>query len=214
MNQTLRPQPHLGEVLPGALTLGLLLLLIFDHDPNGFSNLWAPTTGAGFLAILAGGFLFASWILGTLIDTFRDGVIENIADCKQPMNWTFFVLGDRDQINQLDEYFFSYYKATVNYAVSIFIFVLAAVIFYLTGLIACTTWFVVIWFVALLLFTICVWDRMSLRREITKLTGEPYTAAHAGVYTRIQKSDHGVGVFAIRDIPEGTNIFAGDTNKI
>jgi len=91
MNQTLRPQPQLGEVLPGALTLGLLLVLLYDHDPDALSYLWAPTTGAGLLAILAGAFLFASWIFGTLLDTIRNGVVENVVDgcSKQPLNWDF-----------------------------------------------------------------------------------------------------------------------------
>jgi uncharacterized protein len=36
---------------------------------------------------------------------------------------------------------------------------------------------------------------------------------HEGVYGRIQISSiHGVGVFAIRDIPKGTDIFAGDSD--
>lgn len=38
---------------------------------------------------------------------------------------------------------------------------------------------------------------------------------HAGVYTRIMPSPiHGIGVFAIRDIPKGTYIFAGDSSKL
>lgn len=38
---------------------------------------------------------------------------------------------------------------------------------------------------------------------------------HDGVYTRLKPSPiHGVGVFAIRDIPKGTNIFGNDENKI
>ena len=37
---------------------------------------------------------------------------------------------------------------------------------------------------------------------------------HSGVYTRLKQSKHGVGVFAILDIPEGTNIFKGDTNEM
>jgi hypothetical protein len=84
MNQTLRPQPQLGEALPGALTLGLLLVLLYERDPHSLSYLWAPTTGAGVLAILAGAFLIASGIVGTLIDTFRNGVIEDIQTAS---NW-------------------------------------------------------------------------------------------------------------------------------
>jgi hypothetical protein len=34
-----------------------------------------------------------------------------------------------------------------------------------------------------------------------RLTTPDFDVAHAGVYTRLQKSAHGIGVFAIRDIP-------------
>jgi hypothetical protein len=85
MNQALRPQPQLGEVLPGALTLALFLLLVYDHEPAVFNYLTAPSTGPGLLAVIAGAFLFASWIL---LDTIRNGVIENVVDwsSKQPLN--------------------------------------------------------------------------------------------------------------------------------
>ncbi len=38
---------------------------------------------------------------------------------------------------------------------------------------------------------------------------------HHNVYTRLQPSKiHGVGVFAIRDIPKGVNIFKGDKSEM
>src|SRR5689334_16418771 len=110
MNQTLRPQPQLGEVLPGALTLALFLLLAYDREPEAFDYFTAPNTGPGLLAVVAGAFLFASWVFGTLLDTIRNGVVENVVDwCsrhwfhKPVLNWKYFVSADRDKVNQLDE---------------------------------------------------------------------------------------------------------------
>jgi hypothetical protein len=100
----------------------------------------------------------------------------------------------------------------LHYAVGIFIFVVACVAWFPTELIGRATFGV-----AVLLFLFCTVDSISLRSEIKKLTTSttpPLAAAHVGVYTRLQKSSHGVGVFAIRDIPEGTNVFAGDDNEI
>jgi SET domain-containing protein len=38
---------------------------------------------------------------------------------------------------------------------------------------------------------------------------------HSGVYVRIKRSRiHGVGVYAIRDIPKGTYVFRGDENEM
>jgi hypothetical protein len=40
------------------------------------------------------------------------------------------------------------------------------------------------------------------------------SSPHRNLYTRIQvSSSNGVGVFAIRDIPKGTRLFAGDTGE-
>jgi hypothetical protein len=144
-------------------------------------------------------------------------VVENVVDwCgehwfhKRPLNWEFFVSGDRDKVTQLDEYFFAYYQAKANYAVGILIFLLVCVGWFPTRSIGLLTLGA-----AALVFIFCTLDSISLRREIKKLTTPPLVAAHAGVYTRLQKSSaHGIGVFAIRDIPEGTNVFAGDTNEM
>lgn len=67
-------------------------------------------------------------------------------------------------------------------------------------------------FVAMIfVFLFCVIDSISLRSEIKKLAG-PHTPVHAGVYTRIKQSNHGVGVFAI--LPAGKNISEGDNNAM
>ena len=217
MNQTLRPQPQLGEVLPGALTLALFLVIVYDHAPDTLNYVVAPTTGAGLLAILAGAFLFASWVAGTLIDSIRNGLVENVIDCctTRPLNWEFFVLGDRDKVTQLDEYFFAYYQAKANYAVGLAIFLIAAFCYWIFYSTMTGALFRAAFFISIILVVLCIVDSASLRSEIKKLADEPAAAAHVGVYTRLQKSDrHGIGVFAILDIPEGTNVFAGDTNKV
>jgi hypothetical protein len=217
MNQTLRPQPQLGEVLPGALTLALFLVIVYDHAPDTFNYLVAPTTGPGLLAILAGAFLFAAWVAGTLIDSIRNGVIENAIDWRtaRPLNWEFFVLGDRDKVTQLDEYFFAYYQAKANYAVGLAVFLISSACYWIFYSTSTGALFRATFIIAAILLLLCIVDSSTLRSEIKKLTGEPAAVAHAGVYTRLQKSDHhGIGVFAILDIPESTNVFAGDTNKV
>jgi uncharacterized protein len=45
-----------------------------------------------------------------------------------------------------------------------------------------------------------------------KATSSP-NPPHHNLYTRIKVAAHGVGVFAIRDIPEGTPLFAGDAGE-
>lgn len=147
----------------------------------------------------------------------RNGVVENAIDCcsSNPLNWEFFVLGDRDKVAQLDEYFFAYYQAKANYAVGVALFLIVAACYWLFYSTTTGTLFRATFFIAIILFVLCAVDGASLRSEIRKLVGDSPSAAHAGVYTKLQKSDHhGVGVFAVLDIPEGTNVFAGDTNKV
>jgi SET domain len=225
MNQALRPQPQLGEVLPGALTLGLFLLWVYDCYPDKLSYLWAPNTSSALLLIASASYLFASWVIGTLIDAIRNAIAEHVADrwSKEPLNWDFFVTGDREKVAQLDEYYFAYYQAKANYAIGLsifFIYVIVCSVFYpMTRL---------VWIPstgAAFLLVVCIFDAVSLRGEIKKLVrktgatviadGWLYAPAHAGVYTRLrQSSAHGIGVFAIRDIPEGTNVFETDTNEM
>lgn len=42
----------------------------------------------------------------------------------------------------------------------------------------------------------------------------PGRSPHQNLYTRIMPSPDGIGVFAIRDIPEGTRLFVGDAGKV
>jgi hypothetical protein len=64
------------------------------------------------------------------------------------------------------------------------------------------------------------WERLfySLRKIVNHIRNKckcKLNFPHDGVYTRLQRSEiHGVGVFAIRDIPKETNIFSNDKNEM
>jgi hypothetical protein len=169
MNQALRPQPQLGEVLPGALTLGLFLLWVYDCFPDKLDLFWGSNTNAALLVILAGGFLFASWITGTILDSIRNLITEGIVDCcsEEKINWDFLFTGDKDKVFQLDEYYFAYYQAKSNYAIGLIIFLLystiSACILHWNRLTAITC------VIAIITFGICLFDARSLRNEIKRL---------------------------------------------
>ena len=60
-------------------------------------------------------------------------------------------------------------------------------------------------------------DSMSLGHFLQKCLrrAKQKSLPHEDVYTRIQRSEiHGVGVFAIRRIPKGTNIFQHDNSEM
>jgi hypothetical protein len=159
MNQTLRPLPQLAEVLPGALTLALILVLVYDHNPDALNYFSALNTSPGVLAILAAAF-FASWIFGTFLDTIRNALVEYVVDrrSKHPLKWEFFVLGERDKVTQLDDYFFAYYQAKANYAIGIFLFGLMCIGWFPTERIGRITLLI-----ATISFVLFIIDSRSLR---------------------------------------------------
>jgi hypothetical protein len=111
-----------------------------------------------------------------------------------------------------DEYWFAYYTAKTNYVIGALVFLLYAVADQIMhGRLSPIDTICIV-----LPFLIAVWtaSACSLRKEMKQLTGKPTEAAHKGAYTRLKISPHGVGVFAIRDIPSGTNVFDGDTTEI
>lgn len=62
------------------------------------------------------------------------------------------------------------------------------------------------------------WDgfESALNEATASAPTSPSLAAnlpHSNLYTRLQPSSHGVGVFAIRDIPAGTLLFKGDAGE-
>jgi hypothetical protein len=67
MNQTLRPQPQLSEVLPGGLMLGLFALLFWYRYPEFADHLKSLAANSALLVVAAGAFLFAAWIVGTFL---------------------------------------------------------------------------------------------------------------------------------------------------
>jgi hypothetical protein len=213
MNQSLRPQPLLSEILPGALLLGLLLFDYFRLKPDQFEIL---SKEGGVLVLAAGAFLLLSWILGTFFDAIRN-LFEHIGDrYLGKLNWDFFFKADREKVFQLEEHYFAYYTLNANYVIAIVLFGVAKLILLLSWpssyyVILCTPVVVALIYLA---------DARSLRKEISKLISEPEIGSnappHEGTYTRLRVSSpcRGIGVFAIRDIPEGTNIFTGDTSEL
>jgi hypothetical protein len=130
---------------------------------------------------------------------------------------------------KFDENYYAYYTAKANYVIGLLValgFFAALSLFTLRAIIVGTGGVVLV---------ICLWDAIMLRREIKPLlqnhtdppgacsssgkdhsTSGNYAPAHTGVYTRLAPSPTfpGIGVFAIRDILAGTNVFAGDAGEM
>jgi SET domain-containing protein len=83
------------------------------------------------------------------------------------------------------------------------------------------------WVIGIVVTIVFAANACTLRKEISEITSNVkdnhnkdetvpnFTLPHYGVFTRIcQSKIHGVGVFAIRDIPKYTYIFTGDNSKM
>ncbi len=213
MNQTLRPQPLLSEVLPGALTLGLILYVIAVKDTALVDR--ALQLDAAQSTIAAGAFLLGSWMVGTFLDSVRNLLEHRWDHLYGPLYWNFFFYGARDKVAQLDEHYFAYYTAKANYVIGLLAWLLFFCGLSFLGLLCAAI------VSGILIAGVCLVDAFLLRKEIKTLlqypTGQPHTQlAHTGVYTRLAPSPTfpGIGVFAIRDIPAGRNVFAGDDNEM
>src|SRR6267378_1889380 len=214
MDYQLKPQPLIAQVLPGLFSLATLSYFYYSHDPDWFTNL--RQFEGGVKAILGVSFFFAAWILGTFFDAIRN-ILEDVVDWLRPATahwWDVFFKADRGKVDQLQEYYFAYYELDGNFAI--------ANVF----LLFCTWWFNIASYSVLLVFLavalIFFWDAIKLRRDLERLAAEELARLapvevlpHVGVYTRLQPSQiHGIGVFAITDIPKGTPLFETDDGRM
>ncbi len=216
MNASLRPSPLIAEVLPGYTVLGIVAVSYFTtHEAQWDSLMKSQNQTLAVVAGLGAASFVAAWIIGTFLDSVRD-LFEWVLDRKWKMDWDFLFKAPASEIRKLDESWIAYYYLNGNYAVGLF----PIIILWLFGWIQMPTPLTLIVASALI---ISAWDAFITREEVRKLIDE-YNATrpkyedrslpHESAYTRLRCSKlHGVGVFAIRRIPKGTNPFETDDSK-
>jgi uncharacterized protein len=216
MDVSLKPQPLIAEVLPGFTLICVLGVTYFANHPQQFGALAgnksaAEVITAGFATILI------SWIIGTVFDTIRD-LLEHFFDQWFPVNWKFLFEGSAEEIQKLDESWLAYYFLSGNSAIGLLISGVCGMLIEPVHMIG---WWLLVIFLAAALFA---GNSVFLRNEIRQMIGyETSRLPHHGVYARIRPAnagsattdeiDRGVGVFAIRDIPKGTLVFAPDDDR-
>ena len=83
MDNPLRPQPLMAEVLPGFTVILVLGYAYCMAHPGTFT---AALTSKNTATVIGGGVfvLFTSWIIGTFLDSLRD-LLEQLLDRRFPV---------------------------------------------------------------------------------------------------------------------------------
>lgn len=125
----IHPKALICEILSGFTLLGLILWSYFQVHPVQLNWMLSPPPNVspiivGFSAV---GF-FVSWIIGRFIETTRDGLVERLFDwfsrmfSGERLNWDFFFNTDREKVEQLNDWYYSYYCLDINFVIGIIFF--------------------------------------------------------------------------------------------
>jgi uncharacterized protein len=215
MENPLRPQPLMAEVLPGFTIILILGYAYCVAHPGTFISVLASKNTA---TVIGGGVfvLFTSWIIGTFLDSLRD-LLEKLLDSRFPIGWRYLLMEPAESVQKLEDSWLAYYFLNGNMAIGL---LLASALGFFEVIHISILW------KAAIVSTACVygWNFWTLRVEIRELIG--YGLPHENVYTRIKRStaaptgqfktelNAGVGVVAIRDIPKGALVFAPDDDTV
>jgi hypothetical protein len=230
MERSLKPVPAMAQVLPGFFFVAIVAG-IWSYQHLAFLQ-EKVSGGAAAIAIFV--LFLAAWIVGSFFDGLRN-VLEDVWDrgagAAEKEWWKYFLLGPPEKVEQLHEYYYSYYQLDVNFVSSCVGLIavlwlmgcpfLASIVFLHPVSLSSASLFSL----ALVLVAVVFWlDARALRKEMKQLVGELMLRTncetllpHEGVYTQLVPSDvhkGGVGLKAIRRIPKGTVLFAGDQTDV
>jgi hypothetical protein len=166
MESSIKPQALMGHILPGFLLLAVFLYFLVTQAPDTFEKIDKVSSG---VAAIGGVSLFLLvWLLGHICDTIR-----NI--CEYPLDWMFvkpaerklwksFYAKERDKVELLERYYYSYYVLDMNCVVANVILFLASAAMHWVNLIYCS-WFGVLLIVSTVVFLV---DAALLRHEMVE----------------------------------------------
>jgi hypothetical protein len=233
MNFSLKPRQLLFAFIPGFFLILVIFILHLKFEFTKESiDIEKFNLGLIFLIIVI------SYLVGIIIDSIRDGAVENFFDFlfaqftknnkltwkAKPINWNFFFHASEKEIEKLDDNFYIWYVVNLNITISIllaFIFLGSEILWdnYFTTLKHPHILFLTIFFLFLsgVILLINAW---GLRKEISEITNgcnnnnKDEFYPHTNVYTRLYLTEHEIGVRSIKFIPKGTYVFKGDRSEM
>ena len=123
MNFSIKPHPFFAHWVPGCVLVALGLFSIKGWHWHSVTAVFGSNAGEGAAALF---FLsIAALVIGEILDTFRDVVIEGcIMDhCLKPdIKWDFFFWADANTLNNMIDSYYTYYVFSVNLFLAMFVF--------------------------------------------------------------------------------------------
>ncbi len=113
MKITLKPRVFLIGFLPGFLFIFGFIFIYKNYEFDAFNNFVKNITLFSGIAII-----ILSFIIGQVIDSFRDSAIENFLDifCSK-IRWKFFYEKSETDIDKLDNNFYLFYVLNLNLSI-------------------------------------------------------------------------------------------------
>ncbi len=107
MNFSLKPHPLIAHWVPGVVVVVSALLAWNDWHVSKVLSAFAGDAPKAAVSVLVLSVL--AFVIGEILDSCRDCREE-----KDKLNWDFFFDGDKEKVDQLDEYYFTYYVLNKN----------------------------------------------------------------------------------------------------
>jgi hypothetical protein len=214
MDWSVKPQPVIGELLPGFTAISILVAAYLLHNSASLTESEHLASSAPILAGSLAFLLLASWALGTLFDAIRDLLEWPLDKYWFQINWNFLSEGTEVQVQNVDSHWLAYYFLTGNFSIALLVCLILSVVN--RSLVPLSAEGTIIIIIALGIF---IANTAFLRLELKTLMGDGNASElskrkpHEGMYARLGISTvagAGVGVFAVSDIPIGTDVFGAD----
>ncbi len=148
----------------------VLMVVVLSHFHWNYKDFIAIYATDGFVVtVTIVLFSIAAFLIGEVLDSIRD-LLEWILDRKSEVNWDYLVTAPRDQAEQFDNYYYTYYVLNFNLVLA---FVVSSVMIPLK-VVSLPDWawrpFPVL--VTVVAVGILSWDAYLLRGEIARITEE------------------------------------------
>jgi hypothetical protein len=164
MDWSVKPQPVIGELLPGFTAISILVAPYLLHNSAALTESEHLASSA---PILAGGLAFlllTSWVLGTLFDAIRDLLEWPLDYFWFKLNWSFLSEGTEVKVQQVESHWLAYYFFTGNVSIALIVCLILSVVN--RSLVPLSDECTIIIMLALLIF---IANTASLRCELRKL---------------------------------------------